>query len=63
MAVHPDKNRDGRANEAFIAVENSASILTDKQSSKEYDQQMREYYQQRRQHIMRVANNSLDLML
>jgi hypothetical protein len=29
MAVHPDKNRDGRAEEACIAVENSAFILTE----------------------------------
>jgi hypothetical protein len=29
MAVHPDKSRDGRAEEAFIAVENSAFILTE----------------------------------
>jgi hypothetical protein len=37
MMVHPDKNRDGHAQEAFIAVENAASILTDKRSRAEYD--------------------------
>uniref|UniRef100_A0A7S1ZKK5 J domain-containing protein n=1 Tax=Trieres chinensis TaxID=1514140 RepID=A0A7S1ZKK5_TRICV len=36
-SVHPDKNRDGRANEAFRAVEDSAAILGDEKARKEYD--------------------------
>jgi len=36
-AVHPDKNRDCRAKEAFVAVENSASILSDERLRKQYD--------------------------
>eukprot|EP00980_Cylindrotheca_fusiformis_P005809 scaffold1223_cov119-Cylindrotheca_fusiformis.AAC.12 len=38
--VHPDKNRDGRANEAFHALEQAASILSDETTRKQYDQQM-----------------------
>lgn len=41
MAVHPDKNRDGHAQEAFIAVENAASILSDKRQKEAYDKEMR----------------------
>ncbi|OEU08798.1 heat shock protein DnaJ, partial [Fragilariopsis cylindrus CCMP1102] len=38
MQIHPDKNNDGRAQEAFIAVENAASILSDKQQRNIYDE-------------------------
>lgn len=37
--VHPDKNRDGRAKQAFIAVENAASILSNEASRKQYDEE------------------------
>lgn len=35
--VHPDKNRDGRAEEAFNLLEQSSSILLDEKKRKEYD--------------------------
>lgn len=35
--VHPDKNRDGRAPEAFRALEKSAEVLMDSKLKKEYD--------------------------
>lgn len=38
MAVHPDKNKDGRAQEAFIVVEESASILSDSKLREQYDE-------------------------
>ncbi|KAL9181922.1 hypothetical protein ACHAXT_012265 [Thalassiosira profunda] len=38
--VHPDKNRDGRAEEAFHALEASAAILTDEKQRKEYDRKI-----------------------
>jgi hypothetical protein len=41
VEVHPDRNRDGRANEAFIALEKSASILSDDQRRREYDEEVR----------------------
>eukprot|EP00536_Pseudo-nitzschia_multiseries_P008569 jgi/Psemu1/198418/e_gw1.219.30.1 len=37
MEVHPDKNRDGRAQEAFVAVEEAATILSDPKLRKQYD--------------------------
>ena len=38
--VHPDKNKDGRAEEAFHAIETSAAILTDEKKRKEYDKKL-----------------------
>jgi chemotaxis protein histidine kinase CheA len=38
--VHPDKNKDGRAEEAFHAIETSAAILTDEKKRKEYDKRI-----------------------
>jgi len=40
-SVHPDKNRDGRAGEAFDALENSAALLTDPSKKKDYDAKLR----------------------
>ena len=37
LLVHPDKNRDGRAVQAFVAVENAASILGDEETRDQYD--------------------------
>lgn len=37
LLVHPDKNRDGRAVQAFVAVENAASILGDEETRDKYD--------------------------
>lgn len=55
-AVHPDRNRDGRAKEAFIAVENAASILSDEQKREVYDEEVRLARQQRRDDMKRTAN-------
>jgi hypothetical protein len=41
--MHPDKNKDGRAQEAFIAVENAAAILSDSQQRSVYDAEMKLY--------------------
>lgn len=38
--VHPDKNRDGRAEEAFHALETSAEILTDEKKRSDYDKRI-----------------------
>ena len=35
--LHPDKNRDGRAQEAFILVEHAASLLQDPEQRAAYD--------------------------
>ena len=39
--VHPDKNRDGRAEEAFNLLELSSSILLDEKQRKEYDAKLK----------------------
>lgn len=38
--VHPDKNKDGRAEEAFHALEQSAAILTDDKQRQDYDKKI-----------------------
>ena len=38
--VHPDKNRDGRAEEAFHALEASAAILSDVEKKRSYDRRV-----------------------
>jgi len=38
--VHPDKNKDGRAEEAFHALETSATILTDEKQRSDYDKRI-----------------------
>lgn len=38
--VHPDKNKDGRAEEAFHALETSAAILTDEKQRRDYDKRI-----------------------
>ena len=43
LQVHPDKNKDARAKEAFVAVENAATILLDKQRRKEYDEMIKQH--------------------
>jgi hypothetical protein len=60
MTVHPDKNLDGRATEAFIAVENSASILTDETQRIEYDDMVREIWRERRELARKKAIESVD---
>lgn len=39
--IHPDKNRDGRAGQAFDALEKSSAILLDEKTRKEYDTKLR----------------------
>lgn len=39
--VHPDKNRDARAHEAFEALEKSAAILMDHTKKREYDKTLK----------------------
>jgi len=51
MATHPDKNRDGRAHQAFVAVENAASILSDDKLRTEYNAQLRLKRQAQRQFV------------
>ena len=63
VATHPDKNRDGRANEAFIAVENSASVLSDEKQRKKYDEEVRARRLLQRQKVSGKAGDAMGLVL
>jgi hypothetical protein len=52
--LHPDKNKDGRAQEAFYALEMAAAILSDPNQRQVYDQEL----QRRRQELI-AANKQL----
>ncbi|CAJ1959098.1 unnamed protein product [Cylindrotheca closterium] len=56
--VHPDKNKDGFAHEAFLAVEHAASVLSDETSRKQYDLQLqawqKAHWEQQQEVVMRV---------
>lgn len=60
LQVHPDRNRDGRAEEAFIALENAAAILSDETLREEYDEKLRAMRKQRRKEIQDVATKAID---
>ena len=60
LAVHPDKNRDGNAEEAFVAVENAASILSDEKMRATYDEEIRLLVQQRNREIQRQVIAAID---
>lgn len=55
--VHPDKNKDGFAHEAFLAVEHAASVLSEESSRKEYDAQLKAWQQAHRQQQQEVVLN------
>lgn len=44
-ATHPDKSKDPRATEAFVAVEHAASLLLDTQARQQYDDRVRQHRQ------------------
>jgi DnaJ domain len=50
LRVHPDKNRDARAPEAFVAVEEAASVLTNEAARKDYDASVNRAREQRLLH-------------
>jgi hypothetical protein len=54
-AVHPDKNRDGRAEEAFHALEESAEILTDEKKRSDYDKRIIATRRRRNKYAMESA--------
>ncbi len=51
-AVHPDKNKDGRAEEAFHALETSAAILTDEKQRSDYDKRIIAMRRRRNKHAI-----------
>ena len=62
-AVHPDKSVDGRAVEAFVAVENAASVLLDETARAEYDQHVLHRRLARRARVRNVAATGLERVL
>jgi DnaJ domain len=62
-SVHPDKNRDARAEAAFIAVENAASMLADDSTREVYDQVLWESRRQLRNRIAAVVKGGLGQVL
>ena len=63
MLTHPDKNRDGRAGEAFIAVENSASILSDEGLREKYDAQIRIARSKNRDKVKKIVGDGVAVAL
>jgi len=63
LRVHPDKNKDGRAEEAFVAVENAASILSNDDLRREYDEQIREDRRVKIENARRLISNTLSRTL
>jgi hypothetical protein len=61
-AVHPDKNRNARAEEAFIAVENAATVLSEEDSRSEYDQTIWEVRRENRRKVLALAKSVVDRM-
>lgn len=55
ISVHPDKNRDGRAQEAFVLVESAASLLSDEKERAEYDLQRRIMRQEQREKLEEIV--------
>jgi hypothetical protein len=61
--LHPDKNRDGRAQEAFILVEHAASILSDADERVVYDAQLKAKREQRMASNKKLVSTATKCML
>lgn len=60
--VHPDKNRDGRAEEAFDLLEKSSSTLLDEKKRKEFDAKLKRQRQERIQQCLQIWNGFMKTM-
>ena len=60
--VHPDKNSDGRAVEAFRHLEESAVFLLDDSLRHEYDQQLAAERNSRKQHRRQFVSDSFHVI-
>jgi len=58
--VHPDKNRDGRAEQAFHALEASAAVLSDAEERRGYDRRVEARRKKRNKRITGTAFDVLD---
>lgn len=50
--THPDKNRDGKAQEAFVAVEESAAVLMDDEARGQFDLANKKARMERQERIL-----------
>ena len=62
MITHPDKNRDGRAQEAFVAVEESAAVLADERMRAAYDTSRHSKRLEQRAKVMGVIQKTISLV-
>ena len=60
--VHPDKNVDGRAEEAFIQLERSAAILLDEAKRKQYNERVTRENKMKREEQMQLVMDSIDFL-
>ncbi len=58
--VHPDKNRDGRAEQAFHALEASAAVLSDAEDRRGYDRRVEARRKKRNKRITGTTFDVLD---
>jgi len=58
--VHPDKNRDGRAEQAFHALEASAAVLSDAEQRRGYDRRIEARRKKRNKRITGTTFGVLD---
>ena len=57
--VHPDKNRDGRAEQAFHALEASAAVLSDGEQRRGYDRRVEA---RRKKRNKRITGTTIDVL-
>lgn len=57
MKTHPDKNRDGKAQEAFVAVEESAAVLMDDQAREQYDLEIKTARMEKKERILQKLSS------
>ena len=62
MQVHPDKNKDGRAQEAFVAVQEAAQVLGDKQARAQYDAYRKESRSQQMELVTKALSSALAVL-
>ena len=62
MQVHPDKNKDGRAQEAFVAVQEAAQVLGDKQARAQYDAYRKENRSQQMELVTKTLSSALAVL-
>eukprot|EP00521_Asterionellopsis_glacialis_P007028 CAMPEP_0195283886 /NCGR_PEP_ID=MMETSP0707-20130614/2281_1 /TAXON_ID=33640 /ORGANISM="Asterionellopsis glacialis, Strain CCMP134" /LENGTH=221 /DNA_ID=CAMNT_0040343137 /DNA_START=446 /DNA_END=1108 /DNA_ORIENTATION=+ len=60
--VHPDKNNDGRAEQAFVELQKSAELLQNDDWRAQYDIALRTQQQQQRQHQIQIVMDTYSVI-